>query len=424
MSDPCSEPHARFPRAVSIHHRSRAFRRRAEERPGAADRRRVVRCVIPLRFASRGSCFFFLVCLLLLLLLFSFPVSLQPHNLRPRASLDEILGGGVRVGHVTELHGESGAGKSALAMSIAARAALAGYSVVFVDTSAAFSAELCANVAQAAVFESHTGGAAQSSTAVADALARLMRFPVLCVEELLALLEQLAEQLESLEQQQPQSAHFSSRGFVPPRATCATHTTASSPLPLANVRLLVVDSVASLLSPLLTKTSAHGHALMIQVARQLKTLALRFSLAVLVTNHSVNWTASSAQAPGSAGGTGVGEQASCDDIIVSASSSIAAGGATELGAASSPASALRARPALGVSWAAQPSVSLLLASTGAATTSASVGAESNVRVVTVTKCSWTARHQQCHIQLTGVGVADSPAELSLARTGSGRLRRV
>lgn len=55
------------------------------------------------------------------------------------------------------------------------------------------------------------------------------------------------------------------------------------------VSLVVVDSPASLVSPLLGGAGAgpQGHALMVSLGRQLRFLASRFTLAVLSTNHLV-----------------------------------------------------------------------------------------------------------------------------------------
>jgi hypothetical protein len=64
--------------------------------------------------------------------------------------------------------------------------------------------------------------------------------------------------------------------------------TASSPA----VTLLVVDSPAAVIAPVLGGGNQHsqGHALMMGVARILRSLARRFSVAVLTTNHMVGGT--------------------------------------------------------------------------------------------------------------------------------------
>ena len=55
------------------------------------------------------------------------------------------------------------------------------------------------------------------------------------------------------------------------------------------VSLLVIDSVSSLISPILgAKQANQGHVLMIQLATSLKQLAATLGLAVLATNHTVS----------------------------------------------------------------------------------------------------------------------------------------
>ncbi|XP_065274434.1 DNA repair protein RAD51 homolog 4 isoform X2 [Emys orbicularis] len=51
------------------------------------------------------------------------------------------------------------------------------------------------------------------------------------------------------------------------------------------VKVLVVDSVSAVICPLLGGRQAEGLALMMQLARELKTLARELSMAVVVTNH-------------------------------------------------------------------------------------------------------------------------------------------
>ncbi|KAM7278713.1 hypothetical protein ACFE04_005847 [Oxalis oulophora] len=53
------------------------------------------------------------------------------------------------------------------------------------------------------------------------------------------------------------------------------------------VRLLVIDSISSLLAPILGGSGSQGHALMVSAGYMLKKLAHDYNLAVLVTNHTV-----------------------------------------------------------------------------------------------------------------------------------------
>ncbi|XP_060972952.1 DNA repair protein RAD51 homolog 4 isoform X3 [Cannabis sativa] len=53
------------------------------------------------------------------------------------------------------------------------------------------------------------------------------------------------------------------------------------------VRLIIVDSISSLITPILGGSGSHGHALMVSAGYLLKKLAHEHNLAVLVTNHTV-----------------------------------------------------------------------------------------------------------------------------------------
>ncbi|KAL6577229.1 hypothetical protein OROMI_011505 [Orobanche minor] len=54
-----------------------------------------------------------------------------------------------------------------------------------------------------------------------------------------------------------------------------------------NIRMLIIDSLSSLIAPILGGGGAHGHALMLTAGFLLKELAHEHNLSVLVTNHMV-----------------------------------------------------------------------------------------------------------------------------------------
>jgi DNA repair protein RadA len=70
------------------------------------------------------------------------------------SGIDSLLGGGLKIGRVLEVFGESKSGKSQLAMQAAACAAQAGHSAVYVDTEGAFRPERVAQIGEARGFES------------------------------------------------------------------------------------------------------------------------------------------------------------------------------------------------------------------------------------------------------------------------------
>ncbi|GJX69103.1 DNA repair protein RAD51 homolog 4 isoform X1 [Tanacetum coccineum] len=54
------------------------------------------------------------------------------------------------------------------------------------------------------------------------------------------------------------------------------------------VRLIIIDSISSLISPILGGSNAQGHALMVSIGYLLKELADKHNIAVVVTNHMVS----------------------------------------------------------------------------------------------------------------------------------------
>lgn len=68
-------------------------------------------------------------------------------------AIDSLLGGGLKVGRVLEVFGESKSGKSQLAMQSAACAAQAGHRVVYVDTEGAFRPERVSQISEERGFD-------------------------------------------------------------------------------------------------------------------------------------------------------------------------------------------------------------------------------------------------------------------------------
>lgn len=165
-------------------------------------------------------------------------------------ALDELLGGGgLRAGEVTEVVGGAAAGKTALCLQACASAlADPTATVAFVDSANAFTpTRLLPLLPHADVM-----------TAM-SALARLRCWRVHDGQSLLALLHQLLDELASPHQEGDYAR---------------------------NLRLVVVDCVASLLAPLLSSASL-GHSLVSGISRALRLLATRHNLVVLVTNYVV-----------------------------------------------------------------------------------------------------------------------------------------
>jgi len=184
------------------------------------------------------------------------PATLLLHNaclLRPLslrlAVLDELLGGGLWAGEVTEVIGRAASGKTALCLQACAAVLTEPVATVaFVDSSNAFTPSRLLPLLSDTDF-----------TEAMNRMARLCCWRLHDGHALLALLNQFLADLANPQQETPFLRHL---------------------------RLLVVDSAASLISPLLSSTPI-GHSLVSSISRALRLLATRHNFVVLVTNYTV-----------------------------------------------------------------------------------------------------------------------------------------
>ncbi|EFJ35477.1 hypothetical protein SELMODRAFT_80718, partial [Selaginella moellendorffii] len=190
---------------------------------------------------------------------------------------DSLLKGGLKDGTITELVGPSSSGKTQLCMRSAACVAYHHkFSVAYVDASSSFSAERVLQM---------MCGRRCSSIAI-EAMRRIFCFKVYDVHGLLEVLHSL----------------YDPARFVP----------ISFPGPV-HLRLVIVDCLASVLSPILGGNNAQGvnncfklddakqnlifpfiffccnagHTLMMSVGQILKTIAINRNICVLITNNTV-----------------------------------------------------------------------------------------------------------------------------------------
>ncbi|XP_034687451.1 DNA repair protein RAD51 homolog 4 isoform X2 [Vitis riparia] len=170
--------------------------------------------------------------------------------------IDMLLQGGLCVGHLTELVGPSSSGKTQICLKVASGVAtryMGG--VVFIDTGNSFSPLRIAhfiNQIPDTIFKE-----------VKQNILEKVMSQILChsVFDIFAMLD-VVHQLE-----------YSLRSQVQTGAD--------------QVRLLIVDSISSLITPILGGSGSHGRALMISAGFLLKKLAHEHNLAVVVTNHMV-----------------------------------------------------------------------------------------------------------------------------------------
>ncbi|NWU81521.1 RA51D protein, partial [Onychorhynchus coronatus] len=169
-------------------------------------------------------------------------------------SLDQLLDSGLYTGEVTELMGAPGSGKTQVCLGIAASVSLGlKQHVLFLDSTGGFIASRLYQMLQAQTEDEEEQ--ASSSEAGPSALQRIQVVRVFDIYEMLSALQELRDRL--------------------------SQQVVSSTGPL---KIVVIDSVSAVIYPLLGGRQSEGLAIMMQLSRELKTLAREFSLAVVVTN--------------------------------------------------------------------------------------------------------------------------------------------
>ncbi|KAI7733449.1 hypothetical protein M8C21_014508, partial [Ambrosia artemisiifolia] len=163
-------------------------------------------------------------------------------------SLDVLLQGGLREGHVTELVGPSSSGKTQVCFQVASNVAMKLGGVVYLDSGNSFSPTRIKQIV------TRISGSAENQVngILQQALRNIECHAVFDIYALLNVLHQLQLNLES------------QAGY--------------------KVRLIIIDSISSLIAPILGGNNAQGHALMVSVGYLLKKLADRQNIAVVVSN--------------------------------------------------------------------------------------------------------------------------------------------
>ncbi|NXD95535.1 RA51D protein, partial [Chaetorhynchus papuensis] len=161
-------------------------------------------------------------------------------------SLDQLLDSGLYTGEVTELMGAPGSGKTQVCLGIAASVSLGlKQHVLFLDSTGGFTASRLYQMLRAQTEDEEEQAALQ----------RIQVVRAFSIYELLSALQELRDRLS----QQVVSS-------------------------MGPLKMVLLDSVSAVIYPLLGGRQSEGLALMMQLSRELKTLAREFSLAVVVTN--------------------------------------------------------------------------------------------------------------------------------------------
>ncbi|KAH1066838.1 hypothetical protein J1N35_031825 [Gossypium stocksii] len=168
--------------------------------------------------------------------------------------IDLLLGGGIRVGQLTELVGPSSSGKTQVCLRTASNVAR-NHMVLYLDTGNSFSPQRIAYFLGKTINPSSAQAKNQFLQKVMSNISCHSVFDIFAMFDVL-------HQLESY------------LGCQDGRGAC-------------QMRLLIVDSISSLISPVLGNSSTQGRALMTSAGYLLKKLAHQHNLAVLIINHTV-----------------------------------------------------------------------------------------------------------------------------------------
>ncbi|TYI80676.1 hypothetical protein E1A91_D05G105000v1 [Gossypium mustelinum] len=168
--------------------------------------------------------------------------------------IDLLLGDGIRVGQLTELVGPSSSGKTQVCLRTASNVAR-NHMVLYLDTGNSFSPQRIAYFLGKTISPSSAQAKNQFLQKVMSNISCHSVFDIFAMFDVL-------HQLESYLRCQDG------------RGGC-------------QMRLLIVDSISSLISPVLGSSSTLGRALMTSAGYLLKKLAHQHNLAVLIINHTV-----------------------------------------------------------------------------------------------------------------------------------------
>jgi RAD51-like protein 3 len=183
------------------------------------------------------------------------------------SNIDELLDRGLWCGEVTEIVGEASTGKTQICMTAAADAlASTAATVAYIDSGSSID-----------MLRMHSILSKRCSNAecVEEAFDKRMRiFTCPQVHALLDVIDVIVQSLQT----------YRFKTVVPDEDT-------GKAAFYRNLKLVVVDSLSAILSPVLGISSVRvplGHVLMAHVAKGLHYLAAEYNVAVLVTNHMVS----------------------------------------------------------------------------------------------------------------------------------------
>ncbi|KAK8926675.1 hypothetical protein KSP39_PZI018441 [Platanthera zijinensis] len=191
--------------------------------------------------------------------------------------LDTLLGGGLRQGHLTELVGPSASGKTQICLYVASYVAVKHFgSIVFFDTSNSFSPNRVASMINQ----------------ICEPVHKEVFFETFLTVLFIFKIPTHAQRQERWIMKIMNSIHcqsvfdiFSLHDALHELESTLMKKTISED---KKICMLIVDSVSSLITPILGSKDSQGHSLMVSSGYLLKKLAHEWNLAILVINHMVS----------------------------------------------------------------------------------------------------------------------------------------
>ncbi|XP_065682588.1 uncharacterized protein LOC101236857 isoform X1 [Hydra vulgaris] len=164
---------------------------------------------------------------------------------------DSLLDGGIFTGEMIEVFGPPAVGKTQLALTLTAATIEKQHNVIYFDSTSSFSAE---RLLQILSLRSNLYSMQRNKLL----LSNVRCFPVYLAVDFIDQLKKIGQALE----QEWDSFFIKSK-------------------------LIIVDSIASLITPILGGQQFKGHAIMSKIGLLLKKISHQFGIAVLVINNSV-----------------------------------------------------------------------------------------------------------------------------------------
>ena len=178
--------------------------------------------------------------------------------------IDIHLNGGIQSSTVTEINGRAGSGKTYFCLRIAAKALFdnPSYTVCYIDTKHSFSNKRFVNICKD-LNKDRTMQTIIPDTKHYSMLKRLLYFQAFDIYTLFDVLHSIKKQCayNKFEHRKKKNGN--------------------------NIKVLILDSVTSIGRPLIG-SGYGGHALIMQLAQEMKDFATKYGIAVLITNATVS----------------------------------------------------------------------------------------------------------------------------------------